>query len=76
MFETLAEYERTAKLPHDDPYLNGMEFLKSAAENLNQCDEKLKLDTTAVAVTTQNSHLQAGSSSTGHATTWAVVSAQ
>jgi hypothetical protein len=59
VFETWAEYARTAKLPHDDPYLNGMEFLKSAAENLNQCDEKLKLDTTAGAATKQNSHQQA-----------------
>jgi hypothetical protein len=59
VFETWAEYARTAKLPHDDPYLNGMEFLKSAAENLNQCDEKLKLDTTAGAATMRNSHQQA-----------------
>ncbi|HEX5082660.1 MAG TPA: hypothetical protein VFY40_11480 [Blastocatellia bacterium] len=53
VFETWAEYSQTAKLPHDDPYLNGMEFLKSAAENLNQCDEKLKLDKTSGAVTMQ-----------------------
>jgi hypothetical protein len=59
VFETWAENARTAKLPHDDPYLNGMEFLKSAAENLNQCDEKLKLETTAGAPTTQNPHQQA-----------------
>jgi hypothetical protein len=51
VFETWAEYSRTSKLPHDDPYLNGMEFLKTAAENLNQCDEKLKLDKTSGAVT-------------------------
>src|SRR5215510_8673068 len=59
VFETWAEYARTAKLPHNDPYLNGMEFLKSVGENLNQCDEKLKLDTTSGATTTQNSHQQA-----------------
>ena len=59
VFETWAEYARTSKLPHNDPYLNGMGFLKSAAENLNQCDEKLKLDTTAGAATAQNSHQQA-----------------
>jgi len=58
VFATWAEYARTAKLPHDDPYLNGMEFLKSAAENLNQCEDKLKLDTTAGAATAQNSHQQ------------------
>jgi hypothetical protein len=58
VFETWAEYARTAKLPHGDPYLNGMEFLKSAAENLNLCDEKLKLDKTAGAATAQNSPQQ------------------
>jgi len=58
VFETWVEYARAAKMPHDDPYLNGMEFLKSAAANLNQCAEKLKLDTTAGAATTQNSHQQ------------------
>jgi len=59
VFETWSEYARTAKLPHNDPNLNGLEFLKSAAENLNQCDEKLKLDTTVGAATTQNSSQQA-----------------
>ena len=58
VFETWAEFARTAKLPHDDPYLNGMEFLKSAAKSLNQCDEKLKLDKTAGAATMPNSHQQ------------------
>ncbi|MBO0723959.1 MAG: hypothetical protein J2P52_00040 [Blastocatellia bacterium] len=58
VFETWAEFARTAKLPHDDPYLNGMEFLKSAAESLNQCDNKLKLDTAAGAATMRNSHQQ------------------
>jgi hypothetical protein len=54
VFETWSEYARTAKLPHADPYLNGMEFLKSAAENLNQCEEKLKLEAAAA----QNPHQQ------------------
>lgn len=47
MFETWAAYERTVKLPYQDPYLNGMAFLKSAAENLNKCDLRLKLDAAA-----------------------------
>jgi len=58
VFETWAEYARTAKLPHDDPYLNGMEFLKNAAENLNQCDEKLKLHTTGDIAAARNLHQQ------------------
>lgn len=55
LFETWDKYMQDATLPHVDPYLNGMEFLKRVAENLNQCGEKLKLDTTAAA-TTQNPH--------------------
>ncbi|HEY7181799.1 MAG TPA: hypothetical protein VIC84_10295 [Blastocatellia bacterium] len=58
VFETWAEFARTAKLPHDAPYLNGMDFLKSAAESLNQCDEKLKLDKAAGAAAMPNSHQQ------------------
>ena len=58
VFEAWAEFARIAKLPHDDPYLNGMDFLKSAAESLNQCDEKLKLDKAAGAATRPNSHQQ------------------
>lgn len=42
VFETWEKYARDRTLPHRDPYLNGMEFLTSAAESLNQCDEKLK----------------------------------
>lgn len=49
VFETWSEFARLAKLPSNDPYLNVLEFLKSAAENLNQCDEKLKLDKIATA---------------------------
>ena len=29
VFETWNEYARTAKLPHNDPYLNGMEFRRA-----------------------------------------------
>ncbi len=54
---TQAEFEKTENtyklwgkrlkeraLPHKDPYQNGMEFLKSAAEGLNQCGQKAKLN--------------------------------
>jgi hypothetical protein len=58
VFEVWAEHAKTGKLPHSDPYLNGLEFLKSAAENLNQCDEKLKLPTTDGGATAQNLHQQ------------------
>jgi hypothetical protein len=58
VFEAWAEFARIAKLPHKDPYLNGMEFLKSAAENLNLCDEKLKLHTTDGAAAARNPHQQ------------------
>jgi hypothetical protein len=58
VFEAWTEFARVAKLPHKDPYLNGMEFLKSAAENLNQCDEKLKLHTTDGAAAARNPHQQ------------------
>jgi hypothetical protein len=53
---TEAEFERTHKvfktwdkrvrdktLLYDDPYLNAMEFLRRAAESLNQCGEKIQL---------------------------------
>jgi hypothetical protein len=58
VFEAWAEFARVAKLPHKDPYLNGMEFLKSAAENLNLCDEKLNLQTTDGAAAARNPHQQ------------------
>jgi hypothetical protein len=58
MFETWAAAERTAKLPYQDPYLNGMAFLKSVAENLNKCDLRLKLDAAAGAAPTPNSPQQ------------------
>ncbi|MGH9753070.1 MAG: hypothetical protein ACREA2_09820 [Blastocatellia bacterium] len=59
VFEAWAEFVRIAKLPHDDPYLNGMEFLKSAAGNLNQCEEKLKLPATDGVTSARNPHQQA-----------------
>jgi hypothetical protein len=59
VFEAWAEFARTSALPHKDPYLNCLEFLKSAAENLNQCDEKLKLDKTAGPTAGQNPSQQA-----------------
>jgi hypothetical protein len=58
VFEAWTEIARVAKLPHKDPYLNGIEFLKSAAENLNLCDEKLKLHTTDRAEVARNPHQQ------------------
>lgn len=36
-------YVRDRKLPNTDPYLNAFEFIKRAAEVLNQCREKLVL---------------------------------
>ena len=56
VFETWNEYARTATLPHENPYLNGMEFLKRAAESLNQCDEKVKLPIIANPMDGQNPH--------------------
>jgi len=58
VFEAWAEFARVVKLPHKDPYLNGMEFLKSVAENLNGCNEKLKLQTTDGAAAARNPHQQ------------------
>jgi hypothetical protein len=34
----------THKLPHVDPYLNVMEFLTRAAEGINQCGDKAKMN--------------------------------
>jgi hypothetical protein len=34
---------RDKTLLYDDPYLNAMEFLRRAAESLNQCGEKIQL---------------------------------
>jgi hypothetical protein len=58
VFEAWTEFARIAKLPHKDHYLNGLEFLKSAAENLNLCDEKLTLQTTDGAAAARNPHQQ------------------
>jgi hypothetical protein len=58
VFEAWTEIARVAKLPHKDPFLNSLEFLKSVAENLNLCDEKLKLLTTDGAAAARNPHQQ------------------
>jgi hypothetical protein len=42
-FEVWDKYVKARALPHEDPYLNGMEFIKSAVGNLNPCREKIKL---------------------------------
>lgn len=59
LFRAWTEFVRIRKLPHADPYLNGMEFLKSVAGNLNQCDEKLKLPATGGVTAAQDSRQQA-----------------
>lgn len=38
------KYVTTQKLPHGDPYLNGMEFLSTAAVGLKQCGGKVKMN--------------------------------
>lgn len=43
VFEIWDKRVRTKTLLYDDPYLNGMEFLRRAAESLNQCREKVEL---------------------------------
>jgi hypothetical protein len=43
IFQTWNKYVKAGKLPFGDPYMNGMEFIKKAAESLNQCSEKVKL---------------------------------
>jgi hypothetical protein len=58
VFETWEKYVQDRALPHRDPYLNGMEFLKGAAETLNQCDEKLKLDKPDSVAVARNPHQQ------------------
>jgi len=58
VFETWEKYSQDRTLPHRDPYLNGREFLTGVAENLNQCDEKLKLHTIDGATATQSPNQQ------------------
>jgi hypothetical protein len=43
VFEVWDKYVRDRALPHNDPYANGMDLIKSAVGNLNPCREKLKL---------------------------------
>jgi len=45
VFARWDKYVKTGSLPQGDPYLNVMEFLRRAVAPLNQCGEKLKLDT-------------------------------
>lgn len=45
VFEIWDKYVKTQALPHNDPSLNVMEFLRRTAESLDRCDEKLKLHT-------------------------------
>jgi hypothetical protein len=59
LFAAWAELAKIGKLPHADPYRNGMEFLKSAAVNLNQCELKLKLPATGGVTSAQNPHQEA-----------------
>jgi len=56
VFETWIEYARTATLPHNNPYLNGMEFFRRAAESLNQCEDKVKLPIFANPMDNRNPH--------------------
>src|SRR5262245_36107070 len=58
VFKTWGKYAQDQALPHRDLYLNGMEFLKSAAESLNLCGEKLNLYTIDGATAAQNPHQQ------------------
>jgi hypothetical protein len=59
VFRAWTEFARIGKLPLTDPYLSGMEFLKSVTGNLNQCDEKLKLPATGGVTAAQDSRQQA-----------------
>lgn len=43
VFKTWAKRVQDKTLLYDDPYLNAMEFIRRAAEALNQCGEKVRL---------------------------------
>lgn len=43
IYEAWSKQANTKALPYEDAYLNGFEFLRKLAENINQCGEKLKL---------------------------------
>jgi hypothetical protein len=43
VFEVWDKYVKDRTLPHNEPYMNGMELIKSAVGNLNLCRENLKL---------------------------------
>jgi hypothetical protein len=59
VFAAWAEFAKIGRLPLADPYRNGMEFLKSAAGNLNQCEVKLKLPATDGVPSAQNPQQEA-----------------
>jgi hypothetical protein len=59
VFAAWAEFAKIGRLPLPDPYRNGMEFLKSAAGNLNQCEVKLKLPATDGVTSAQNPQQEA-----------------
>lgn len=42
-YQMWENFVTTQKLPHADPYLNGMEFLSKAAEGFKQCGDKVKM---------------------------------
>jgi len=44
IYQIWEKYVTAHKLPHVDPYLNGMEFLGRAAEGLNLCGDKVKMN--------------------------------
>ncbi len=43
VFETWDKYVKARALPKSDPYMNAMELIKNAVENLNPCRESLRL---------------------------------
>jgi len=43
IYQLWDEYAKTHTLPQSDPHANALEFLRRAAEGLNQCGEKVKL---------------------------------
>jgi len=44
IYQIWEKYVTDHKLPHVDPFLNGMELLSRAAEGLNQCGDKVKMN--------------------------------
>jgi len=44
IYQNWERFVQNHKLPHRDPYLNVMEFIKQVVESLNRCEEKVKLE--------------------------------